>query len=219
MPAAYTLKPALLPSSKTKKVPQHPPLAARRRRRPLSPPPLPLPTPSASRSGTQHSLPVSILAAAAAASELPPPPIPRTDSPLPVRAGPRAASPCRWVRFGSRRARSPVSTAAPLARRQQPRSLARTWSGSGAHPGTARDVTDGGRRLLHIHEARTPAAAVSSRLRGPGPQLCPPSSSSRGAPAPVFLLQAGLGSQRARWAAAGSPLAVHPSRSGSQITA
>lgn len=205
MPAAYTLKPALLPSSKTKKVPQHPPLAARRRRRPLSPPPLPLPTPSASRSGTQHSLPVSILAAAAASELPPPPPIARAGSPLPVRAGPPAASPCRWVRFGSRRARSPASAAAPLARRQQPRSLARTWSGSGAHPGTARDVTDGGRRLLHIHEARTPVAAVSSRLRGPGPQLSPPSSSSRGAPAPVFLVQAGLGSQRAGWAAAGSP--------------
>lgn len=81
----------------------------------------------------------------------------------------RAASPCPLGARRRRRARPRCPpAAAPLARRQQPRSLARTPSCSGAHPGTARDVTEGGRRLLHIHEARTPAPA--SALPAPRPR-------------------------------------------------
>lgn len=109
---------------------------------------------------------------------------------LPVPGGPQAASPCplRALRAPTRSAS--VTSAAPFALQQQPRSLARTRSGSGAHPGTARDVTEGGRWLLHIHETRTPAPA--SALPGPDPQLssallplqssCSSQDSSQGGP-------------------------------------
>lgn len=101
---------------------------------------------------------------------------------LPVSAGARRGPPrCRcWVRYCRRRRRPhprpPLPSAAPLARslarRQQQHSLARTRSGSGAHPGTARDVTEGGRWLVHIHETRTLARGCElPRLAAPGPQL------------------------------------------------
>lgn len=88
---------------------------------------------------------------------------------------------CR-VRFRSRRRRRrphpppPLPSAAPLARRQQQHSLARTRSGSGAHPGTARDVTEGGRWLVHIHETRTSARGCAlPRLAAPAPNFPQPS--------------------------------------------
>lgn len=107
---------------------------------------------------------------------------------LPVSAGvrwcpPVPAAPPPWscrVRFWSRRRRPhsppPLPFAASLALPQQQHSLTRTRSGSSAHPGTARDVTEGGRWLVHIHETRTSARGCAlPRLAAPAPNFPQPS--------------------------------------------
>lgn len=104
---------------------------------------------------------------------------PRRLSP-PGHAAPRAASPRRLGAL-----RVPPRSASGARRRAAGSPAAAALTGADpeplrAHPGTARDVTEGGRRLLHIHETRTPAS--DSALPAPRPR--PPTFLQR-PPAPV----------------------------------